>query len=523
MIPSRISPSLLADAAGPLDVCVLLFSAKIGEQHVPAADPDLQSAIVLRVLLSGGQRLRIEDVEVNRHAVQPHIGQEQRTHRGEPVLAANRGRMHHHVERIIARIPGRIDTRKRFHQRGHAVRIRPLHGRKILRHFVSGTASVRRCAGLLPEADELPGGVARRLVEAAARVRTPVDPFRYVARELRRKAVRRLDAVAVLVPVAQNPQPQLFMAVPVGLQDVAEFGRRQLPALVDIAADHRQRIDRGGEPGFENRRNIVDRPVRECVARRLETVPDCRGEQQRRVDLVQRPLEIIHAPDVEFDDPVELPEVGGQKIVEGPEPVERAGLLPECDSGQRIDAVVQYQFNRFQHIQVPDAGRIAECARHELVAAADVAGPRLLRAEAAGRHRAGDAGFADEHDAVVPAPNHVERTVQKLRRRIRRGFDLDFRRMQSEPVVLLENQVRKFADLRGTVGLRSAEIERVAPVVVDRRPLHQEVADEFGISTNGVKKHIMKALRLIREEFGIKKKSREVPENEVKTYIPYKE
>ena len=52
---------------------------------------------------------------------------------------------------------------------------------------------------------------------------------------------------------------------------------------------------------------------------------------------------------------------------------------------------------------------------------------------------------------------------------------------------------------------------------------YQEVADEFGISTNGVTKHIMKALRLIREEFGIKKKSREVPENEVKTYIPYKE
>ena len=49
---------------------------------------------------------------------------------------------------------------------------------------------------------------------------------------------------------------------------------------------------------------------------------------------------------------------------------------------------------------------------------------------------------------------------------------------------------------------------------------YQEVADEFGISTNGVKKHIMKALRLIREEFDIKKKSREVPENEVKTYIP---
>lgn len=34
---------------------------------------------------------------------------------------------------------------------------------------------------------------------------------------------------------------------------------------------------------------------------------------------------------------------------------------------------------------------------------------------------------------------------------------------------------------------------------------YQEVADEFGISVSGVKKHIMKALRLLREEFGIKK------------------
>lgn len=34
---------------------------------------------------------------------------------------------------------------------------------------------------------------------------------------------------------------------------------------------------------------------------------------------------------------------------------------------------------------------------------------------------------------------------------------------------------------------------------------YQEVAEEFGISINGVKKHIMKALRLLREEFGMKK------------------
>ena len=40
---------------------------------------------------------------------------------------------------------------------------------------------------------------------------------------------------------------------------------------------------------------------------------------------------------------------------------------------------------------------------------------------------------------------------------------------------------------------------------------YQEVAENFGISTSGVKKHIMKALKMLREEFSIRKK---VPENE---------
>lgn len=34
---------------------------------------------------------------------------------------------------------------------------------------------------------------------------------------------------------------------------------------------------------------------------------------------------------------------------------------------------------------------------------------------------------------------------------------------------------------------------------------YQEVAEKWGISTSGVKKHIMKALKMLREEFGIKK------------------
>lgn len=40
---------------------------------------------------------------------------------------------------------------------------------------------------------------------------------------------------------------------------------------------------------------------------------------------------------------------------------------------------------------------------------------------------------------------------------------------------------------------------------------YREVAEDFGISTNGVKKHIMKALKMLREEFGVRKT---VPEKE---------
>ena len=69
---------------------------------------------------------------------------------------------------------------------------------------------------------------------------------------------------------------------------------------------------------------------------------------------------------------------------------------------------------------------------------------------------------------------------------------------------------------------RIARIERVIEELTDptktilkecyyENKKYREVADTFGISTNGVKKHIMKALRLIREELGVKKKGKEVP------------
>lgn len=49
------------------------------------------------------------------------------------------------------------------------------------------------------------------------------------------------------------------------------------------------------------------------------------------------------------------------------------------------------------------------------------------------------------------------------------------------------------------------------------RKKYAEVAEALDISTNAVKKHIMKALRLLREEFQIKNSSPEVPENNNKT------
>lgn len=84
------------------------------------------------------------------------------------------------------------------------------------------------------------------------------------------------------------------------------------------------------------------------------------------------------------------------------------------------------------------------------------------------------------------------------------------------------------ADEEGDEGLELID-ERIAEMSseIDKMPLrtkyileecyfhhkkYKEVADVLGITTDGVKKHIVKALSMLRDHFNVKKNKREVPE-----------
>ena len=82
-------------------VAVLLPAAEVVPEDVPAADPDLQVGVPLRMHLRLLQRLRAENVEMDRMAAAEEIGHQQRTHGAEAVFAGYRRGGEHDIERKI--------------------------------------------------------------------------------------------------------------------------------------------------------------------------------------------------------------------------------------------------------------------------------------------------------------------------------------------------------------------------------------------------------------------------------------
>ena len=100
----------------------------------------------------------------------------------------------------------------------------------------------------------------------------------------------------------------------------------------------------------------------------------------------------------------------------------------------------------------------------------------------------------------MPAPNHVQGLVEERLRRVRRDLQLDLRSVDPKLVVFLENDGRQLVDLALAVLLRPAKVNGLSPVVVDGRPLHQEVVDEFTELGLGVA-----ALRLVPRVVGVER------------------
>ena len=317
------------------------------------------------------------------------------------------------------------------------------------------------------------------LIPAAAGIRTQVQFAAEVVGERGGVAVHPGDAVAVLVLGAQDAQPELLRPLPVVPQNVAELRERQLPAVEDELLHRHQRVDRGAESGAEKRGDVVDAPVGEGVLRRLQTVGDRDRIELRRIDVLQVFFELVRADVRGFDDVVEVLHVGGVKLPERMDVRQfRRAAVAEVP-GLGVDSVVEHQFDRLEHVDMPGAGDVAERARRGFVTAADVAGAGKLLRIPLPHHHAADALLADEHQTVMAAPDHIQRLVQEFDRGVAGKLDLNLRRRNRKLVEHIENEIGEHVDFTAAVRPGSAEVEGVPPVVVDRRPLHQEAGEEL--------------------------------------------
>ena len=83
-----------------------------------------------------------------------------------------------------------------------------------------------------------------------------------------------------------------------------------------------------------------------------------------------------------------------------------------------------------------------------------------------------------------------------------------------EEEVPLQEEDERLARIAGVLNRLPVRTRYVLEECYFHRKKYAEVAENIGISINAVKKHIMKALNLLREEFRLKTGPEEVPEKE---------
>ena len=99
-----------------------------GEADVPAADADLEAAVLFGRALGGLQRFGIEDVEVDGQTVVVQVHTKEAPPDGEAFIALDGGGMEHDVQRIVVGIEQRINGRDGADEGGKAFSVHA-HGR----------------------------------------------------------------------------------------------------------------------------------------------------------------------------------------------------------------------------------------------------------------------------------------------------------------------------------------------------------------------------------------------------------
>ena len=125
---------------------------------------------------------------------------------------------------------------------------------------------------------------------------------------------------------------------------------------------------------------------------------------------------------------------------------------------------------------MPAAEAVAGLRRAELVASLRHEPPRVVGGEAAVLEQGTYGQLADERNRTVP-PRHVERLVEDRVRRVRRDLEVELRRGQRALVHHVEDDERERVVFGRAVRLRAAHRDGLAPVVVDRTPLPEEVRE----------------------------------------------
>ena len=132
-------------------------------------------------------------------------------------------------------------------------------------------------------------------------------------------------------------------------------------------------------------------------------------------------------------------------------------------------------------------------------------------------------GYVWEHYEALRQIDTVAVLFQQVRSRsidffrhrkvVERYADL-YLQLTLEEEVPLQEEDERLARIAGVLNRLPVRTRYVLEECYFHRKKYAEVAENIGISINAVKKHIMKALNLLREEFRLKTGPEEVPEKE---------
>ena len=186
------------------DVHVLFDGGHRREADVPAADADLEAAVLFRLALGGLQRLSVEDVEVDGQTVAVQVHAQEAPPDGKAFVALHGGGMEHDVQRVVVRIEQRIDGRDGADESREAAAVHAHGRREVFRHLFAVEASVRRGHRLFSEHEILFGAMAGGPPVAAAGVRAAVDEIAQKLRDADGVLIDVRQAVAVLFRAAED-------------------------------------------------------------------------------------------------------------------------------------------------------------------------------------------------------------------------------------------------------------------------------------------------------------------------------